>query len=65
MIWEAVPSGSRGHQQNYSDAAIQTCLSMRVIFGMARRPTTGFGESLSRLIGLNWTVPNFSTLSHR
>ena len=30
---------------------------------MALRQTTGFVESLLRLIGLNWTVPDFSTLS--
>jgi len=32
---------------------------------MALRQTTGFVESLLRLIGLNWTVPDFSTLSRR
>jgi len=62
MIWEAVPSGRRGRQQTYGDAAIQTCLSMKVLFGMALRQTTGFVESLLRLAGLDWTVPDFSTL---
>ena len=38
---------------------------MKVLFGMALRQTTGFVESLLRLIGLDWTVPNFSTLSRR
>jgi transposase len=38
---------------------------MKVMFGMALRQTTGFVESLLRLIGLDWTVPNFSTLSRR
>jgi hypothetical protein len=32
---------------------------------MALRQTTGFVESLLRLIGLNWSAPNFSTLSRR
>jgi hypothetical protein len=32
---------------------------------MTTRQTTGFVESLARLIGLDWTVPNFSTLSRR
>ena len=32
---------------------------------MALRQTTGFVESLLGLIGLNWTVPDFSTLSRR
>jgi hypothetical protein len=65
MTWEAAPTGKRGRQPDYSDAAIQTCLTMKVLFGMALRQTTGFVESLLRLIGLDWTVPTFSTLSRR
>lgn len=65
MNWEAVPTGRRGRQQSFSDGAIQTCLSMKVLFGMALRQTTGFVESLLRLVGLDWTVPDFSTLSRR
>ncbi|KUP92858.1 hypothetical protein TRIHO_23090 [Tritonibacter horizontis] len=38
---------------------------MKVLFGMALRQTTGFGESLLRLVGLDWSVPDFSTLSRR
>jgi len=38
---------------------------MKVLFGMALRQTTGFVESLLRLIGLDWQVPDFSTLSRR
>jgi hypothetical protein len=38
---------------------------MKVLFGMALRQTTGFIESLPRLIGLDWAVPDFSTLSRR
>lgn len=65
MIWEAAPTCRRGRQQVYSDAAIQTCLSMKILFGMALRQTTGFVESLLRLVGLDWAVPDFSTLSRR
>ena len=65
MIWEAAPTGKRGRQPDYSDAAIQTCLTMKVLFGMALRQTTGFVESLLGLIDLDWAVPNFSTLSRR
>ena len=65
MAWEAAPTGKRGRQPLYSDAAVQTCLTMKVLFGMALRQTTGFVESLLRLIGLDWTVPDFSTLSRR
>ena len=65
MTWDAAPTGRRGRQRTYSDAAIQTCLTMKVLFGMALRQTTGFVESLLRLVGLDWTVPDFSTLSRR
>jgi hypothetical protein len=65
MNWEAAPTGKRGRQPDYSDAAIQTCLMMKVLFGMALRQTAGFVESLLRLTGLDWAVPDFSTLSRR
>lgn len=63
--WEAAPSGKRGRQQVYSDAAIQTCLTLKVVFGMALRQTTGFVASLLKLAGLDWSVPDYSTLSRR
>src|SRR6056297_1909580 len=65
MSWEAAPTGRRGRKKTYSDTAIQTCLTMKVLFGMALRQTTGFVESLLRLVGLDWSVPDFSTLSRR
>jgi len=45
--------------------AIQTCLAMKMLFGMALRQTTAFVESLLKLIDLDWAMPNFSTLSRR
>ena len=33
MSWDAAPTGRRGRQQTYSEAPIQTCLSMKVLFG--------------------------------
>ena len=65
MAWSAEPTGKRGRQPVYSDAAVQACLTMKVLFGMALRQTTGFVESLLQLIGLDWDVPDFSTLSRR
>ena len=38
---------------------------MKVLFGMPLRQTTGFVQSLLRLVGLDWTVPDFSTLCRR
>jgi hypothetical protein len=37
MAWAAKPTGKRGRQPVYSDAAMQTCLTMKVPFGMALR----------------------------
>ena len=65
MCWHAAPTGKRGRQPTYSDAAVQACLTMKVLFGMALRQTTGFVESLLKLVGLDWTAPDFSTLSRR
>lgn len=65
MVWTPPPSGKRGRQQQYSDAAIQTCLTMKVLFGMPLRQTTGFVTSLLRLVGLDWAAPDFSTLCRR
>lgn len=63
MTWAAAPTGKRGHQPDYSNSTIQTCLTMKVLFGMAFHQTTGFVESLLRLIGQDWAVSDFSTLS--
>jgi hypothetical protein len=65
MSWEAEASGRRGRQQTYSDAAIQACLTLKVLFGLPLRQTTGFVESLVKRVGLDWSVPDFSTLCRR
>ncbi|EEX15981.1 ISSpo9, transposase [Citreicella sp. SE45] len=65
MEWLPPPTGRRGRQQSFSDAAIQTCLTIKVLFGMPLRQTTGFVQSLLRLVGLDWNVPDFSTLCRR
>ena len=65
MVWTPPASGKRGRQQHFSDAAIQTCLTLKVLFGMPLRQTTGFVQSLLRLVGLDWAVPDFSTLCRR
>jgi len=65
MTWTPPPSGKRGRQRQFSDAAIQSCLTLKVLFGMPLRQTTGFVQSLLRLVGLDWSVPDFSTLCRR
>lgn len=65
MTWTPPPTGKRGRQQEFSDAAIQTCLTLKVLFGLPQRQTAGFVESLLQLVGLAWAVPDFSTLCRR
>ena len=65
MQWDALPSGRRGRQRAYSDAAIQACLTLKVLLGLPLRQATGFMASLLELSGLGWSVPDFSTLSRR
>lgn len=38
---------------------------MKVLFGLPLRQATGFVESLLEFIGLDWSVPDFSTLCRR
>jgi len=65
MVWVPPPGGKRGRQQRFSDAAIQACLTLKVLFGMPLRQTTGFVQSLLRLVGLDWAAPDYSTLCRR
>ena len=65
IIWTPPPSGNRGWQQQFSNTAIQTCLTLKVLLGMLLRQTTGFVQSLLRLVGLDWTALDFSTLCRR
>ena len=52
MSWQAIPRGTRGRTQTYSDAAIQFCLTIKNLFGLALRQTIGFIQSLLKLAGL-------------
>ena len=65
MTWRAPPTGKRGRQRSFSDAAIQACLTMKVLFGLPWRQTTGLVQSLLKLVGLDWVVPDFSILCRR
>ena len=56
-------TGKRRRQLFYRDVTVQTCLTMKVLFGKALQQKTGFVESLLLLVGLDWDVPDFSMLS--
>src|SRR5690554_1257832 len=65
MVWHAEKSGKRGRPETFSGAAIQTCLTLKVLFGLPLRQAAGLVESLIRLAGLDWPVPDYSTLCRR
>jgi len=63
--WNAPPSGRPGGQPKYSDFAIVTSLTLRLVFHLALRQTEGFVASLIRLMGLDLDSPDHTTLSRR
>ena len=63
--WHARVAGKRGRPVIFSDFAIDTCLQLHVVFGLAVRQTQGILRSLFRLLKLDLVVPDFSTLSRR
>ena len=46
--------GKQGRQPRNSDAAIQACLTLKVLFGMPLRQAADFVESLLKLVNLDW-----------
>jgi hypothetical protein len=56
---------ARGGQALYSDLAIEICISLRVVFRFPLRQTQGFMRSISKLMGLDLAVLDFSNLSRR
>ena len=61
MFWLAPPDGGPGRPAVFSDAAIQFCLTIKVLFKLPLRQTTGMVESLLRMADLDWPVPDYST----
>jgi len=65
MAWHAPHEGRPGRPPVFSNAAIQFCLSIKVLFKLPLRQTAGMVASLLRLAGLDWPVPDYSTLCRR
>ena len=74
MIWFSedaaagwIPHGKRkrGAQRLYSDLAIETALTLGLVFRLPLRQTEGFVGSLLRLMDLDLESPDHSTLSRR
>ena len=65
MEWRAAVGSKPGLQVIFPDVAMQFCLTMKSLLGLALRQTTGLAESLLCFAGLDWRVLDFSTLSRR
>lgn len=65
MEWQAKPSGKRGRSEKFSDEAIQFCLMIKNLYGLALRQAIGRVSSLLKLSGLDWEVPDYSTVCRR
>ena len=65
LQWSGLASGKRGRTPLFSDAAIQFCLTIKALFGLALRQAMGMVESLLKLAGLPWPVPDYSTVCRR
>lgn len=63
--WYANPNGKKGAQPVYSDAAIQTVLTLGKVFHQKLRQTQGMCESILKLMGIKLKVPDYTTLSRR
>jgi len=63
--WTPGKTGTRGGQPIYSDIAIETALTLRLIFHLPLRQTEGFLGSIVKLMGLDLPCPDHTTLSRR
>ena len=60
--WEPDGAGTRGAQRKYSDLAIESALTLRLLFHLPLRQTEGFLTSLFVLMGLDLRSPDHTTL---
>lgn len=65
LRWHGCATGKRGRSPTFSDAAIQFCLTIKCLFGLALRQAIGMVQSLLKLAGLDWPVPDYSTVCRR
>ncbi|TDJ30035.1 MAG: IS5 family transposase [Gammaproteobacteria bacterium] len=63
--WKPAPSGRRGGQRKFSDHAIETALTLRLVFNLPLRQAEGFLRSILSLMGVDLEAPDHTTLSRR
>ena len=57
--------GSAGRPAVFSDVAIQFSLTIKVLFKLPLKQTTGTVASLLKMAGPDWAVPGYTTLCRR
>ena len=65
MIWLAPDDASPGWALVFWDAAIQFCLTIKVVLKLPLRQTTGMVASLLKMVSLDLCVPNDTALCRR
>ena len=65
MNWLAEPGGRSGRPRRFSERAIEFCLTLKGLFQLPLRQVTGLVTSLLRMAGLDWPVPDYTTLCRR
>ncbi|MBK4733394.1 transposase [Noviherbaspirillum pedocola] len=65
MHWYGRANGKPGRTLTFSDVAVQFCLAIKGLFDLPLRQAMDLTEKLLYRMGLNWAVPDFSTVSRR
>ena len=63
--WTPGRSGRRGGQRRYSDLAIETALTLRLLYHLPLRQAEGFLHALLGMMRLDLAAPDYMTLSRR
>ena len=63
--WRPSPSGRPGAPKTFSDCAIETALTLRLVFRVPLRQAEGFLRSVWSLMGVDLAAPDHTTLSRR
>ena len=63
--WTPGRSGRRGGQRRYSDLAIETALTLRLLYHLPLRQAEGFLHALFGMMRLDLSAPDYTTLSRR
>ena len=63
--WTPRRSGQRGGQRRYSDLAIETALTLRLLYHLPLRQAEGFLHALFGMMRLDLSAPDSTTLSRR